>query len=189
GRAFGRVGRDGLWDGWIEFMRAGDDVTVTSPRETQQPNRADLVYWAKGLTQAYLEGALKRAIEPPPSIPVEPRVFVDSAPKPNLRPPPVVATPPNRAILDPFQVYAEGEQLLRSQLRALSHNHVQNIVEAYRFVDAADPSWVRTASTDALVERIVERVRARYAATAGMVGGGGTGSEAAADQRISRPED
>ena len=44
GRAFGRVGRDGLWDGWIEFMRAGDDVTVTSPRETQQPNRADLVY-------------------------------------------------------------------------------------------------------------------------------------------------
>jgi hypothetical protein len=183
GRAFGRVGTGGLWEGWIEFTRAGDDVIVTSPKETTQPNRADLVYWAKGLTEAYLEGALKRAIEPPPVIPVEPRVFVDSAPKPNLRP--IVATPPNRTILDPYQVFAEGEHLLRNQLRALSHDHVQNIAEAYQFVDAADPAWVRTASTDALVERIVERVRARYAATAGV----GTGSAAGADQRISRPED
>jgi len=186
GRAFGRVGANGLWEGWIEFMRAGDDVTVTSPKETTQPNRVDLVYWAKGLTDAYLEGALKRAIEPAPRIPVEPRVFVDSAPKPSLRP--VVVTPPNRAILDPYQVYAEGEQLLRSQLRALSHHHVQNIVEAYQFVDAGDPDWARTASTDALVERIVERVRTRYAATAtGQAIG--TGSAVAADQRTSRAED
>jgi len=62
-RACGARAVDGLWEGWIEFVSAdGQSATVRTPRETEQPNRADLLYWATGLTQAYLEGALNRAI-------------------------------------------------------------------------------------------------------------------------------
>lgn len=163
-RALGRVAPDGLWEGWLEFTRAGDDDLVTTRRETEQPNRADLVYWAQGLTQTYLEGALERALSPAPTVVVrdEERTFVDAEPRLAGSPSPS-ATP--RVVLDPFLTYAEGENLLRNQLRALSRDHLQNIVEAYRFADGAEADWPRTASKDALAERIVERVRARYTAT------------------------
>ncbi len=53
----------GLWDGWLEFEGAqeGSDV-LASGRETTQPNRKDVEYWAQGLSKVYLEGALNRAI-------------------------------------------------------------------------------------------------------------------------------
>ena len=60
---------------------------------------------------------------------------------------------------------AEGERLLRSQLGALSRDHLQNIIEGYGFVGPQEREWPRAASTGALIERIVERVRARYAGT------------------------
>jgi hypothetical protein len=60
-RSWGRLADDGLWEGWIEFTPVtGGEVLVTS-RETEQPNLADLEYWASGLTVTYLEGALARA--------------------------------------------------------------------------------------------------------------------------------
>jgi hypothetical protein len=55
--------RLGSWKGWIEFASIDGDSHVRTPRETEQPNRGDLAYWATGLTQVYLEGALRRAIE------------------------------------------------------------------------------------------------------------------------------
>ena len=62
-RACGGRAVDGLWEGWIEFASTdGPSVTLRTARETEQPNRADLQYWATGLTQVYLEGALSRAI-------------------------------------------------------------------------------------------------------------------------------
>lgn len=163
-RAFGRAGADGLWEGWLEFTRAGDDEVVTTTRETVQPNRADLMYWAQGLTQTYLEGALGRALEPTPQLEPTPteRVFADSAPR---TPVPGVGAVTPRVVLDPFLTYAEGENLLRGQLRALSRDHLQNIVDAYHFADAGDGEWARRASKEAMVDRIVERVRARYAAS------------------------
>lgn len=60
-RAIGSEMPDGMWHGWVEFVpRDGGEPLVTG-RETSQPNRADTVYWATGLTQIYLEGALARA--------------------------------------------------------------------------------------------------------------------------------
>jgi hypothetical protein len=64
GRAIGRLAPDGLWEGWLEFVLAGSDETVLTPRETEQPNLTDLKYWAQGLTSVYLEGALERALHP-----------------------------------------------------------------------------------------------------------------------------
>ena len=160
GRALGRVAPDGLWQGWVEFILAGSDEVVESPRETTQPNRADLVYWAQGLTAAYLEGALERALSPAPARAIpETRAFVESSPKPSPQPQPGLS---RHVVLDPFIVYAEGEGVLRSQLRALSRDHIQNIVEAYGFAGGHEQDWVRTAPAEAMAERIVERVRARY---------------------------
>jgi hypothetical protein len=57
---------NGSWEGWIEFTpTSGALEPVRTPRETEQPNRTDLMYWAQGLTRIYLEGALHRALEPP----------------------------------------------------------------------------------------------------------------------------
>lgn len=64
-RACGGTADDGLWNGWIEFTSESSAEVVRSARETTQPNRADLLYWAEGLTEVYLEGALKRALDTP----------------------------------------------------------------------------------------------------------------------------
>lgn len=52
---------DGKWVGWIRFDPADGGESLTTDRETTQPNRQDLVYWSSGLTYFYLEGALARA--------------------------------------------------------------------------------------------------------------------------------
>jgi hypothetical protein len=177
GQALGRVAPDGLWEGWIEFVRAGDDEVVRTSRETEQPSRDHVRYWAQGLTQTYLEGALERALNPVPvTLPDEQRAFVESTPRPPLRP---VVGRSQSVVLDPFQVYAEGEELLRKQLLALSRDHVQNIVEAYHFSDA-DPEWVRIASHASLAERVVDQVRKRFQST-----GRGTAPAAEAGPRTS----
>ncbi len=64
-RACGGIADDGLWEGWVEFVSTDGTAHVRTPRETEQPNREDLAYWATGLTQVYLEGALRRAIDSP----------------------------------------------------------------------------------------------------------------------------
>ncbi|MDQ3698324.1 MAG: hypothetical protein M3373_09910 [Gemmatimonadota bacterium] len=72
-RACGRLRDDGLWEGWIEFVPDDGGAGLRTGRETTQPNRTDLVYWATGLSAVYLEGALQRALEPP-SRPPEPHL-------------------------------------------------------------------------------------------------------------------
>jgi hypothetical protein len=68
-RALGRKREDGLWEGWLEFLATEEDVpAIDSGRETTQPNRADLEYWAQGLTLVYLQGALVRAQSPTEAI-------------------------------------------------------------------------------------------------------------------------
>jgi hypothetical protein len=60
-RACGGPREDGLWEGWIEFERDDGREVLRTERETTQPNRTDLAYWASGLTAIYLDGALTRA--------------------------------------------------------------------------------------------------------------------------------
>lgn len=64
-QACGGVADDGLWNGWIVFTSESTGKVVRTGRETTQPNRTDLLYWAKGLTEVYLEGALERALDAP----------------------------------------------------------------------------------------------------------------------------
>lgn len=145
----GGLADDGLWEGWIEFASGSGDVHRTG-RETEQPNRDALLYWAEGLTVAYLEGALRRALAiPEVTVPVD-----ESGPShfsgPAGRRPTAGRAP--HAILDPFAAYAEGEQLLRKQLGALSRDHLVNIVKAY---DVPTIAPHETVSDAGLIDDIV----------------------------------
>ena len=61
-RVYAEEQPEGTWQGWIEFRSAEGEVQRTD-RETTQSNRAGVAYWAEGLEEVYLEGALRRAVE------------------------------------------------------------------------------------------------------------------------------
>ena len=56
---------DGLFEGWLQFIPADGVGVLSTGRETTQPTRAALEYWATGLEPVYLEGAFKRASHRP----------------------------------------------------------------------------------------------------------------------------
>jgi hypothetical protein len=171
-QACGDIAENNLWEGWIEFV--SDGHALRTGRETEQPNRDDLIYWAEGLTYPYLEGALDRALrlESGPAI-----VHADVAAEPVFDAPakdrPIVrrvAMEP-RAILDPYVVFAEGENILRQQLRALSRDQLVNIARAYKLADPTPDSVLEEGSRDQLAEHIVRSVKQfRRPAGEGTVG-------------------
>jgi len=62
-RALGRARKDGTWIGWLEFAPVGfGGMARHTARETTQPDKAALLYWALGLEPVYLEGAVARAV-------------------------------------------------------------------------------------------------------------------------------
>jgi hypothetical protein len=149
---------DGMWEGWIEFVPLHGGAPLRTARETTQPNRKDALYWASGLTAVYLEGSLRRALNPPVRrTPPAAEPFFDepahdttvSASRPGLA---------ADAVLDPFSVYEKGEILLRKELGALSPWHLVNIIRAYRL--SAEPTEaLNRLPGAALAEIIVEGVR------------------------------
>jgi hypothetical protein len=151
-QASGTPGSDGLWTGWIEFI-GENGRAIPSPRETTQPNRDALLYWAEGLTAAYLEGALRRALrallEPTERVSVaEASIFSGPA----FARAASVPSVPARPVLDPWSTLAQGEGVLRQQLSALSRDHLLAVIEGY-----ALPIEVKASSTDhELVEDIVQ---------------------------------
>jgi len=158
-QACGGIADDGLWEGWIEFAGPGGRLLRT-PRETEQPNRDALVYWAEGLTAAYLEGALNRALPSNMAQPVleatEPSVFARPA-RPEHGAPYIRA----HSVLDPFTTYMQGEGILRQQLAALSRDHLLTLIEAHQ-LDVVDGEDVLKAE---LIEHIVRAVK-RYSRSA-----------------------
>jgi hypothetical protein len=159
-QACGTQNGDGMWEGWIEFVPAGGAATpLRSPRETTQPNHADVLYWATGLTSTYLEGALTRALNPIVRKTVAPARAVFDQPAPSITtatdvPPPIT----HDAVLDPFSVYEKGERILRQQLSALSAWHLVNIIVAYRLSDRP-VTQLNTMPAPELAELIVAHVR------------------------------
>jgi hypothetical protein len=142
--ACGRPREDGTWEGWLEFVSTDGSEVLHSPRETTQPNVADLEHWASGLTPVYLEGALHRAIDGP---------IRGAAHATDERP---------AAILDPFIAYGKGESLLRAQLAALAPLHLRNIARAYDLAPERERELEQMAAPE-LIELIVRAVRARAA--------------------------
>lgn len=155
-RACGGEMADGKWQGWIEFVPLDGTAPLRSGRETTQPNRADTVYWATGLTPVYLQGALHRALNPlvRPTSSTERPSFDGPAPSVGEAGTPALT---QDAVLNPFQVYERGEAPLRRQLAALSAWHLVNIINAYRLSDEPQTTLNRLPAA-ALIDIIVGAV-------------------------------
>jgi hypothetical protein len=164
-QAVGRELDGGLWEGWIEFVPRSDGLDhLESGRETTQPNRMNLEYWAQGLTKVYLEGALARAVSlagaPAASWAADRRTEFKGSRVPGAVPQPRRAPLSPHPILDPFQVYSQGESVLRSELNALSRDHLEAIATAYDLAQTQSPGGAKAVSRPAMIEAIVEGVRA-----------------------------
>jgi hypothetical protein len=147
---------DGKWQGWLEFLPLDGSTPIRSGRETTQPNKTDVEYWATGLTTVYLQGALQRALNPRVRTAIAPDAPAYSEPAPaTLHSTRGQASPD--AVLDPFSVYERGEGPLRSQLSALSAWHLVNIITAYELSDTP-PATLSRLSAQQLVDMIVATV-------------------------------
>jgi hypothetical protein len=170
-RACGRECDDGHWEGWLEFLPLDGGVIVRSGRETTQPNRVDTEYWASGLTPIFLEGALRRALEPVQIVervidrspayegPAQDRRLVSVARGSAIR---------ARPVLDPFDVYEQGDDILRSQLGALDGPRLRDIIRAYGLstTDSAELMRVSEAElTDIIVTGVRERTEGKVRST------------------------
>jgi hypothetical protein len=157
----GRPHEDGTWEAWLRFdPDEGDGPALETDRETTQPNLKDLEYWATGLETAYLEGALARARRRAsgaessagkPSLSGTHHDSTTATGVPHVRP---------RAVLDPFAVYAQGEEILREELSALDSGHLHNIIRAHGLVDE-ERAGTLPGDRGVLSEMIVAEVRAR----------------------------
>lgn len=156
-QACGGVADDHLWEGWIEFLPLqAEESPIRTPRETEQPNRDDLMYWAQGLTAVYLDGALNRALKTqgaisPPGIAARPAF---DRPARAVHESTGQSIP--RAILDPFEVYQQGEDVLIAQLGALDTPRLREVAVAYGF---AARSHSADASREGLTALIVSGTR------------------------------
>jgi hypothetical protein len=164
-RACGRQQGEGTWEGWLEFVPHDGGPVIASARETTQPNLTDIRYWATGLTPVYLEGALERSLKRTPrqaATPPEPPTYDGPAGPSASMETRADANDVLEPVLDPFSVYAKGEQLLRQRLRALSAWHLRTIVRAYEL--AAAEVDVEELDDTELIALIVTATRARAAA-------------------------
>ena len=143
-RAIGRRADDRMWEGWLEFQPIDGASVVIGPVESRQPEAHDLAYWASGLTPVFLEGALKRALNPRTVHLKIPEIPVSAAPAARVYHAP--AAPRPEAILDPFEIGSRNLDILRQQLGALNRPRLQNIIAAFELNPAhEDLSWMTDA--------------------------------------------
>jgi len=161
-KAVGRLGDDGMWEGWIEFIPIdGTTEVLVTGVESTQPEHEHLQYWATGLTPIFLEGALQRARRPVTvrTRPVE--VPNSTAPKPRD---PVVTRgmPPGpEPVLNPFSIGERSLDVLRQELGALNRPRLLNIIGAYDLNPAGDTlSWMTDRQ---LIQFIVTSVETQLA--------------------------
>jgi hypothetical protein len=156
-RAVGRLRSDNMWEGWIEFVPAdGEGDPLITGVETRQPAREHLAYWASGLSEVYLEGALSRARNP-----LTVRVPIIDEPISD-RPAPrrVVlerAIPRPEPVLDPFEVGEQSLDVLRQELTALNRPRLLNIIAGFDLASAdVDLNGMTDAELSGLIVGAVE---------------------------------
>ena len=156
-QACGRERDNGQWEAWLEFEDVASGEVLRSQRETTQPNHADTVYWATGLTPVYLDGALDRILNAPAHRIPEPAPppFFDG-PAPRTRP----MMSNREPILDPFSVYQKSPDLLAQELTALRGRHLRQIIRDFNL---ADDDGLDTLTEPELGALIMQRVRDLHA--------------------------
>lgn len=161
------VEAEGRWQGWIEFVPLDGSTVLRTARETTQRSRSDLLYWATGLTAAYLEGALQRALSllsPRPRRPRAPHgrrpAYEGPAPE-DVGP---LREGADRGAFDPFTAYAQGAHLLRRGLASLEADDLRDLIRMYALSDASEENLARltAAQLRSVIERAIqERVDSR----------------------------
>jgi hypothetical protein len=131
-RVVGRLAKDGMWEGWMEFVPLDGPSAgaLISAVESRQPEREHLKYWASGLSVVYAEGALERARRPPTV-----RTHVIETPASEAPAPRMFTTSPRvggtESVLDPFEVGSHSLDILAQELRALGRARLVNMIVAY----------------------------------------------------------
>ena len=153
-QACGRPFNETVWEGWLEFLPEDGSAALRTSRETTQPNREDLEYWASGLEVVYLEGALRRALGPErvvPTLSADQQPIYDG-PAPH---PPHAHNGP-RAALDPHHIHAsQGDEVLRRQLAALELWQLRNVAIVHTDVSESEAEQMeREALTAAIIESV-----------------------------------
>lgn len=154
-QACGRPFNGTVWEGWLEFIPDDGAAALRTGRETTQPNREDLEYWASGLEMVYLEGALRRALGPERVVetPVAAEQPVFDRPAPHE--PPAQNGP--HAALDPHHIHhSQGTEVLRQQLKALEMWQLRNVAIVHTSVSESE---AEDMDREALTAVIVEAVR------------------------------
>jgi hypothetical protein len=141
---YGRNRADGMWEGRITFERAPDGARFTTPVETTQSNAEAVLYWATGLTDAYFEGALRRAMDSSAA----PSSEGLPAPAPLVTPGASAATRAarrediERAVLDIFTTRNTKQVLTRDVFDALPHANA-DVVRALEHLEKGEQLIVR----------------------------------------------
>lgn len=145
---------NGTWEGWLEFVPLDDTEPLLTPTETTQSNRAALQHWAAALEETYVQGAFRRAV-------------AASGSRLVARELPFEAVPLNDVdVPDPFRLFDNGPEVMRSRLNALSRPVLQNIIDTFGLNPAAkNLAWL---SERQLVTFIVTAVEAQTAMGRGL---------------------
>ncbi|HEU4889602.1 MAG TPA: hypothetical protein VFV49_17080 [Thermoanaerobaculia bacterium] len=121
---YGRSRPADTWQGWLVFERLTDGRRFSTDVETTQPSAEAILYWATGLTDAYFDGALVRAMN-----------AVETDHRPIAVPPPLVGglvdsdtrtkrlADLEREVLALFQHHGTTRLLTRTVLDGLPHAH------------------------------------------------------------------
>jgi hypothetical protein len=113
---------DGEWEGWLEYVPLDESDALITPTETTQSNLGAVQRWAEALTETYVQGAFARAV-----------TAAAASPASRL----VAARAENAAVAaattdvpDPFRLFREGRDAMRSRLDAWPRVTLLNIIAA-----------------------------------------------------------
>jgi hypothetical protein len=125
----------GTWEAWLEFVPLDGTGPLITPIETTQSNRAALEHWAEALEGTYVEGAFRRAVD------ASGDEYVSRL---AARAMPFEPVPLNDVDLpNPFQLFENGREGMRTRLNALSRLILQNMIDTYGLNPAGkDLSWL-----------------------------------------------
>lgn len=91
-RIRGDADDNGHWQGWLEFVPFDGGPALRTGRETTQSRREHLEYWATGLSDTYLEQALRRAERAEDAPPVPPALSAPTFDPSRIRDPEVASS-------------------------------------------------------------------------------------------------
>jgi hypothetical protein len=150
-----RAAEDGHWNGWLEFVAHGSQDVLATDIETHQASEGDLHHWASTLSNVYLRGAVDRARVSKPETTAHHRA-VDVAAMPAAH----AAT----NALDPFELFALGEHVLRRELQLFRRATLLSLIIRHDLNPRAlDVSTFTKAQLIAFIVTAIEVCRSRRA--------------------------